>query len=120
MPGCRCGFRQTDRLINRTGQQYGAGLEFMKASGDNPRGAMARVTFMTQFRDFTDGIASVEVDVRSVQQLIRALSEKFPALAPHLDAGVAFAIDGQLYQDALFQPINEDSDVHILPMLAGG
>jgi sulfur-carrier protein len=81
---------------------------------------MARVTFMTQFRNFTGGVASVEVEARSVQQLIRVLSDQFPELAPHLEAGVAVAIDGQLYQDALFQTIGADSDVHILPMLAGG
>jgi molybdopterin converting factor small subunit len=30
------------------------------------------------------------------------------------------AIDGQIYQDALFQPIARDSEVHILPQIAGG
>jgi sulfur-carrier protein len=81
---------------------------------------MAHVTFMTQFQASTGGIASVEVEAQSVQQLIRILSERFPALAPQLETGVAFAIDGQLYQDALFQTIGADSDVHVLPMLAGG
>lgn len=81
---------------------------------------MAHVTFMTQLRQFTGGIGSVDVDASSIQQLYRILSERFPELAPHLEAGVAVAIDGQIFQDALFQEIGTDSDVHLLPMIAGG
>jgi molybdopterin synthase sulfur carrier subunit len=55
-----------------------------------------------------------------VRQLFARLAEKFPALAPHLEQGLAVAIDGQIYQDALLQEIGADSEVHILPQLAGG
>ena len=81
---------------------------------------MAHVTLITSLQQFTGGVRSLEIDAASVQRLLTALSEKFPELAPHLDAGVAVAIDGQIYQDALFQPIGPNSDVHILPMIAGG
>jgi hypothetical protein len=33
---------------------------------------------------------------------------------------LAVAIDGQIYQDALLEPIGPDSEVHILPQIAGG
>ena len=81
---------------------------------------MAVVTFITQLVQFTGGERTVEIDAASVQQLLRKLGERFPELVPHLEAGVAVAIDGQIYQDALFQQIGPDSDVHILPMIAGG
>jgi sulfur-carrier protein len=81
---------------------------------------MAHVTFMAHFRQFTDGLASVEVEAASVQQLLRVLSQRFPGLAPLLEEGVALAIDGQIYQDALFEKIGPDSEVHVLPMIAGG
>ncbi len=81
---------------------------------------MAHVTFITQLRQHTGGVASTDIDAKSIQQLLRLLSERFPELAPHLDAGVAIAIDGQIYQDALFQEIGPGSDVHLLPMIAGG
>jgi sulfur-carrier protein len=81
---------------------------------------MAHVTFITQLRQYTEGAASVDIEANSVQQLLRLLGERYVALAPHLEAGVAIAIDGQIYQDALFQPIGPDSDVHLLPMIAGG
>ena len=33
---------------------------------------------------------------------------------------MAVAIDGQIYQDALLEPIGADSEVFILPQIAGG
>jgi hypothetical protein len=33
---------------------------------------------------------------------------------------VAVAIDGQIYQDTLHEPIAPDSEVFILPQIAGG
>ena len=48
------------------------------------------------------------------------LSRAIPELAPHLEEGLAVAIDGQIYQDALLEPIGADSEVHILPQIAGG
>jgi sulfur carrier protein ThiS len=44
----------------------------------------------------------------------------YPELAPHLEQGLAVAIDGQIYQDALFQEIEAGSEVHILPQIPGG
>ena len=41
-------------------------------------------------------------------------------LKPILDRGVAVAIDGEIYRDAWFQPIPPDSEVFILPPIAGG
>ena len=61
-----------------------------------------------------------EIEAASVRQLIARLGAAYPALAPHLAEGVAVAIDGQIYQDALLQEIPPGSDVHILPPIAGG
>lgn len=81
---------------------------------------MARITLIGTLRQFTGGVTEVEIDVRTVHQLFAALGGGFPALAPHLQSGLAVAIDGQIYQDALFQEIGADSEVHILPQIAGG
>lgn len=81
---------------------------------------MAHVTFITSLTQFTGGVRALEVEAATVQRLFAVLSEKFPELASHLDDGVAVAIDGQIYQDALFQPIGANSDVHLLPKIAGG
>ena len=52
--------------------------------------------------------------------LNQQLSELHPALERHLEEGVAVAIDGQIYQDALLEPIGPDSEVFIIPQIAGG
>lgn len=81
---------------------------------------MARVTLIGNLRQFTDGVTELDVDAASVRALFARLGERYPALAPHLQQGLAVAIDGQIYQDALFQEIGPESDVHILPQIAGG
>jgi sulfur-carrier protein len=81
---------------------------------------MAHVTLIGTLRQFTGGITEVEVDAATVRQLFVRLGERYPALAPHLQQGLAVAIDGQIYQDALLQSIDAESEVHILPQIAGG
>jgi molybdopterin converting factor small subunit len=81
---------------------------------------MAHVTLTGNLRQFTGGIAELDIDAATVNQLFRRLGREYPALAPHLGQGLAVAIDGQIYQDALLQEIGTDSEVHILPQIAGG
>lgn len=81
---------------------------------------MAHVTLIGNLRQFTDGVTTLDIDAGTVRQLFARLGERFPALAPHLEQGLAVAIDGQIYQDALFQPIPLMAEVHILPQIAGG
>ena len=71
-------------------------------------------------RQLAGGDAQVEIEARDVRQLLRALGERYPALAPHLDSGYAIAIDGEIFQDAWFAPIREDSEVHLVPAIRGG
>ena len=81
---------------------------------------MAHVTLTGNLRQFTGGIAELDIDASTVNQLFRRLGRDYPALAPHLEKGLAVAIDGQIYHDALLQEIGAGSEVHILPQIAGG
>jgi molybdopterin converting factor small subunit len=81
---------------------------------------MARVVLVGNLAQVTGGVAEFELAVSSVQQLFRRLGELHPALVPHLESGVAVAIDGQIYQETLFEPIAPDSEVFLLPQIAGG
>jgi sulfur-carrier protein len=81
---------------------------------------MAQVTLIGNLRQFTGGVTELTIDAATVQQLFRKLGQLHPALAPHLEQGLAVAIDGQIYQDALFQEIGAEAEVHILPQIAGG
>ena len=81
---------------------------------------MARVVLSGTLKQLAGGDAEIEVAARNVQQLLRELGERFPALGPHLDAGYAIAIDGEIFQDAWFAPIGPDSEVHLVPAIGGG
>jgi sulfur-carrier protein len=81
---------------------------------------MARVVLIGNLSQLTGGVAEFRLSATSVKQLFQQLAELHPDIAPHLEEGVAVAIDGQIYQDALFQPIAPDSEVFLLPQIAGG
>ncbi|MEQ1647832.1 MAG: MoaD/ThiS family protein [Hyphomicrobiaceae bacterium] len=81
---------------------------------------MAHITLTPSLAQFADGERTLDLDVVSVKDLFAQLGQRHPGLIPHLEDNVAVAIDGQIFQGALFEPINPDSDVHLLPMLAGG
>ena len=71
------------------------------------------------FTAFTGGVATVDIDAARVPELMAALRQRFPQLADHLD-GMAVAIDGEIYQEPGYQPLRADSDVHLVPRIAGG
>ncbi len=81
---------------------------------------MAHVVLIGNLRQYTGGVTSLDVDAANVRQLFQRLRERFPDIGPHLDEGLAVAIDGQIYQDSLLEPIKPDSEVHLLPQIAGG
>ena len=81
---------------------------------------MARVVLSGTLKELADGTSELDLEARDVRQLLRALGERFPALAPHLDEGYAIAIDGEIFQDAWFAPIGPDSEVHLVPAIRGG
>jgi sulfur-carrier protein len=81
---------------------------------------LARVVLSGTLKDLAGGTAELELEARDVRQLLRALGERFPELAPHLNEGYAIAIDGEMFQDAWFAPIEPDSEVHLVPAIRGG
>ncbi len=80
---------------------------------------MATVHLPSGFAQFTGGVESVAIDAPRVAELLAALRTRFPSLAEHLDE-VAVAIDGTIYSDPGYQTLRADSDVHIVPRIAGG
>jgi sulfur-carrier protein len=81
---------------------------------------MARVVLVGNLAQLTGGVAEFQLAATSVQQLFRQLTELHPAIGRHLEAGVAVAIDGQIFQEPLLEPIAPDSEVFLLPQIAGG
>lgn len=81
---------------------------------------MARIALTSALAPYTDGVLELELDVANVRQLFQALAERFPELRVLLETSIAVAIDNEIYQDALLQPIARDSEVILISKIAGG
>src|SRR5690606_33528606 len=71
-------------------------------------------------RELTGGAAEIEVAADTVGRLIRELDRHFPGLGRQVEESMAVAIDGVICQDTLMEPISSDSEVHLIPKIAGG
>jgi len=81
---------------------------------------MARISLASHLLRYTGGTRELELEVATVRQMFAALAERYPDLREHLENEVAVAIDGEIYQDALLQPIARDSEVVLIARIAGG
>ena len=81
---------------------------------------MTQVRLSGTLKAYAGGREAFEIGGGTIRELLVELGAQCPKLKPLLDQGVAGAIDGQIYRDAWFQPVKPDSEVYILPKLAGG
>ena len=81
---------------------------------------MVRVLIWGSLRSATDGQAEVEVEATSFKEVLDALRTDYPGLASQIEAGVSLAIDGVIYKESWFTPVKPDSEVVLLPLMAGG
>ncbi|WP_374569845.1 MoaD/ThiS family protein [Phenylobacterium sp.] len=70
--------------------------------------------------DMTGGQTEFVVEADTVRRLVAALDARFPGLGDVLDRRMAFAIDGEIHQDAWLSPIGPDSEVYLIPKIGGG
>lgn len=69
---------------------------------------------------YTNGAAELDVAADTFRRLIRELNERFPGLGTQIEEGMAIAIDGEIYQDAYGAALKPDSEIYIIPKIAGG
>ena len=69
---------------------------------------------------YAGNVDAVEIDAPNIRQLILRLDERFPGLGAVIDRRMAIAVDGVIYQNAWGQPLSPDSEVHLIPRIAGG
>jgi len=81
---------------------------------------MVTIQIWGSLRSATDGRAEVEVTAKNFKQVIDALGKNYPGLRAQLDQGVSLAIDGVIYKESWFTPVAPDSEVVLLPLMAGG
>ena len=88
--------------------------------------AVAIVYIPPQLREFTGGDEKVTVPGATLRQVISNLGAKCPGLTERLlvdgeiSPAIAVAVDGDLTRLGLLQPLQENSEIHFLPAIAGG
>ena len=80
---------------------------------------MATVHLPSGLTGHTGGVDTVEIAAARIPDLLAALCDRFPLLADQLNT-MAVAIDGEIYSDPGYQPLRADSEVHLVPRVAGG
>jgi molybdopterin converting factor small subunit len=81
---------------------------------------VAKVVLSGALRQFAGGARSLEVDAPDVRALIAVLEERFPGIRQHIELEMSIAIDGDIIQEPLLEPIGPDSEIHFLPPIQGG
>jgi sulfur-carrier protein len=81
---------------------------------------LVKVEIWGSLRSATGGQSHVEVEGASFKQILDALVRDYPGLAPQIERGVSLAIDGNIYKESWFTPVKPDSEVVLMPLMAGG
>ena len=81
---------------------------------------MARIVLTGNLRLYTEGVTELELESGSIRSLLRELRRRYPDLPEDIEDELAISIDGVLHQDDWFAKIEPDSEVHLLPRIAGG
>ena len=71
-------------------------------------------------RQYTDGQTEIEVTSDNIRAVIRELDARFPGVGQVLRNDMAVAIDGEIYQHVLLEPVGPDSEVAFIPAIEGG
>ncbi len=80
---------------------------------------MAIVFLSRALAEHAGGVDRLEIDAPRVQELLIVLADRYPGLRDTLPQ-MAVAIDGEIYNDADYQPLRDGSEVHLVPRIAGG
>ena len=81
---------------------------------------MVEVQLWSGLKRFTDGKDTVNVDGRTIGELLTNLVAEYPGLEPTIKAGVSVAVDGKIMARDLTTRVNPDSEVFLLQQLKGG
>ena len=80
---------------------------------------MATVHVGSSLSRFTGGVDTLTIEAPRVVELMASLGARYPEMAPQLE-GMAVAIDGEVHNDAAYQPLGPDTEVWFVPKIAGG
>jgi len=71
-------------------------------------------------RRYAGGATEIAVEADTLRHLLLELDRRFPGLGRQIEEGMAVAIDGTIYQDTYVVPLRPESEVCLIPRIAGG
>lgn len=77
-------------------------------------------------RDLTGGASQIEVQGQTLGQVMDALDRAYPGVKARVCEGgrihpsIAVCVDGRTTKLGVVAPVGEHSEIHFLPMMAGG
>jgi molybdopterin converting factor small subunit len=69
---------------------------------------------------FTGGKTELEVEATTFRRLVLELETRFPGLGKQVEDSMAVAIDGEIFQDAYGAQLRPESEIVLIPKIAGG
>ena len=81
---------------------------------------MVKVKIWGSLKNLADGNDYISVSGSNFKQVLDDISLKYPGLRPQISRGVSLAINGKIYRESWFTPINDDSEVVLMPYMQGG
>jgi molybdopterin synthase sulfur carrier subunit len=74
----------------------------------------------TSCQRFTGGRTELEVAATNFRRLVLELEQRYPGLGKQVEDSMAVAIDGEIYQDAYAAQLKPESEIYLIPKIAGG
>ena len=71
-------------------------------------------------RDAVGGAASIDIEAATIRELMHKLVERYPRIERHLEAGIAVAINGEIFRDRWGEAIPPGAEVVLMPRIQGG
>ena len=87
---------------------------------------MPEVWMSPRMQRISGGREQVRVEGATIRQVVNNLEKEFPGMKEELcdeddiDPGIAVIIDGETGNLGMLERVNEDSEIHFIPAMAGG
>ena len=78
------------------------------------------VYLWTSLKKFTNEKDKLSIEAKSIGELVGVLERDFPGLKPFIDSGISFAINGELSNPNLNDPLPDGAEIYLMQKLKGG
>ena len=78
------------------------------------------VYLWSSLKKFTNDQDKLTLEAKSIGELLFVMERDFPGLKPFLDSGISFAINGELSNPNLNEPLPDGAEIYLMQKLKGG